>query len=69
MNILEERLINHLQEIRWQKGWSQAQLSRISGIPQSTINAIENNERIPSVLIALKLAHALSVKVEDIFTL
>ena len=66
---MEERLINHLQELRWKKEWSLATLSRRSGIPESTINAIENNERIPSVLIALKLAKALHVTVEDIFTL
>ena len=69
VNILDERLTNHLQKIRWDREWSQTTLSRRSGVPQSTITAIENNERIPSVVIALKLADALSLKVEDIFTL
>ena len=60
---------NHLQELRWQKNWSQLQLARISGVAQSQISRIENKEEIPSVLIALKLAKALHVNVEDIFTL
>lgn len=65
MNILK----NRLQEIRWEKNWSQGQLSRISGVPQSVISVIENNNEIPSLMTALKLAKALSVSVEDIFTL
>lgn len=60
---------NNLQKIRWGKDWSQNQLARISNVPQSTIDAIENKNRIPSVLIALRLARALSVSVEDIFAL
>lgn len=66
---MEERLINNLQELRWKKKWSQEQLARISNVPRSTIHAIENETRIPSVLVALKLANALGVTVEDIFTL
>lgn len=59
---------NYLQKVRWEKNWSQSQLSRMSGVPQSVISAIENKNEIPSVLTALKLARALSINVEDIFT-
>lgn len=61
---------NRLQELRWNKGWSQVQLSRISGVPQSVISEIENDiEENPKVSTALRLSHALSVSVEDIFAL
>lgn len=60
---------NKLQEIRWKKNWSQKYLSMRSQVPQSVISEIENGNEIPSVLTALKLAKALSVNVEDIFTL
>ena len=60
---------NNLQEIRWEKNWSQKYLSMRSKVPQSVISEIENGNETPSVLTALKLAKALSVKVEDIFTL
>lgn len=61
---------NRLQELRWNKGWSQSQLSRISGVPQSVISEIENDiEENPRVYTAIRLAHALSVSVEDIFIL
>lgn len=61
---------NRLQELRWEKCWSQMQLSRISGVPQSVISEIENDiEENPKVYTAIRLAHALSVSVEDIFLL
>lgn len=58
---------NRVQEFRWKRGWSQEQLSRESGVPRSTIHAVENGVRVPSVHIALKLAAALSVTVDDLF--
>lgn len=61
---------NNLQKIRWDKNWSQLQLSMKSGVSQSAISEIENNiDSNPSVYTALRLAKALSVTVEDMFTL
>ena len=61
---------NKLQEIRWEKNWSQNQLSIRSGVPQSVISIIENNmTENPGVFTALRLSRALSVTVEDIFIL
>lgn len=60
---------NNLQKVRWEKNWSQKYLSMRSKVPQSVISEIENGNETPSVLTALKLAKALSVKVEDIFML
>lgn len=33
-----------LQELREAKGWSQAHLARVSGVPQSTISRLEAGE-------------------------
>lgn len=61
---------NRLQEIRWEKNWSQNQLSIRSGVPQSVISIIENDmTENPGVFTALRLSRALSVTVEDIFIL
>ena len=61
---------NRLQEMRWEKNWSQAQLAMRSNVPRSTIGAIENNPlEDPHTSTAIKLAHALGVSVEDIFKL
>lgn len=61
---------NKLQKLRWEKNWSQNQLSIKSGVPQSAISIIENNmSENPGVFTALRLSRALSVTVEDIFML
>lgn len=61
---------NRLQELRWNKDWSQEQLSRRSGVSRKNIDNIENGvTQSPSVYTALRLAKALSVLVEDIFIL
>ena len=61
---------NRLQELRWKHGWSQTQLANKSNVPKSVISTIENNMLDnPRVYTAIKLAHALSVSVEDIFKL
>ena len=61
---------NRLQELRWEKDWSQTQLAMKSNVSHSTISLIENNPlENPHVYTAIKLAHALGVSVEDIFKL
>lgn len=60
---------NRVQELRWKKGWSQLQLARISGVAQSTICAIENQECVPNLHTAFKLAQALSVSIYFLFEL
>lgn len=61
---------NNLQELRWEKNWSRKQLHIYSGVSASAITHIENDKDYdPSVSIALKLAKAFHVKVEDIFQL
>lgn len=59
---------NRLQELRWQKDFSQAQLGRISGVSKSVIKRLEE-DRTASARIenAYKLAKALRVTIEDIF--
>lgn len=59
---------NQLQQLRWEKNWTQSQLALYSNVDRSLIGKIENNERPnPSVETALLLSRALGVSVEDIF--
>ncbi len=61
---------NRLQELRWEKDWSQEQLSRLSGVSRTTISAIESGITTnPSVETALLLSKALGIPVEHIFSL
>lgn len=64
------RVENRLGYIRQEKrGFSQEQLSRISGVSRHTISEIELEKRVPSLKTALLLAKALQCPVEEIFIL
>ncbi len=52
-----------------QKSLSQEQLAESAFVTRQTIISIEKSVYQPSVTLALKLAKALKVKVEDIFSI
>ena len=60
-------LDNTLKVERARKGWTQEDLANEVRVSRKTINAIENGRDVPSVYLALRLARAFEVKVEDIF--
>lgn len=60
---------NNLQKIRWEKNLSQKTLSQKSGVSQSVISSVENGLTTPNLATALRLAKALGVSVEEIFSL
>jgi len=62
-------LTNSLREAREARGWTQAQLAEMVGVSRKTINTVENGVFVPSTVIALKLAKALSEPVEALFRL
>ena len=65
----ERRLRNRLKNIRGARGLTQADLAALVGVSRKTINTIENDVFTPSTLLALSLAEALKMKVEEIFYL
>jgi len=44
-------------------------LAEQAGITRKSVNAIETGKMVPSVVLALKLAHALGIQVEELFAL
>lgn len=62
-------LDNRLRELRARHGLTQAQLADRVGVTRKTINTVENRVFVPSTILALKLAEALEVPVEAIFSL
>jgi putative transcriptional regulator len=60
---------NNLKEERTIKQLTQSQLAEIVAVSRQTIISIESNRYVPSVLLALKLANALALNVEDLFEL
>lgn len=64
---MPERLANGIKERRAGLGLTQAELAEKVGVTRKTVNTVENGVFTPSALLALKLARALNVPVEDLF--
>jgi putative transcriptional regulator len=62
-------LDNRLREIRTEHGLTQQALAEAVGVTRQSIISIEQGRYAPSVSLALELAAALGVRVEDLFWL
>jgi putative molybdopterin biosynthesis protein len=60
---------NTLAEVRQRRGFSAAELAKQVGVSRQTIYAMEHGNYVPNTSVALKLAQALEVKVEELFQL
>lgn len=47
--------------------WTQEELAQRVNVTRKTINTVENRKFIPSAYLAMKIAKAFGVSVEDIF--
>ena len=56
-----------LWQVRDKKGYSLAELEELSGVSDSEINAIENQQVSPRLDTLEKLAHALECRICDLF--
>lgn len=61
------QVILHIKEIRKKKKITLTNLSNLTGISTSHINDIENNYKMPSLLMVILLAKALKVDIREIF--
>ena len=66
---MSDLLRNHLRSARAERGWTQADLAERVGVTRKTINTVENGVFVPSTVLALKLARALGMAVEEVFQL
>jgi putative transcriptional regulator len=62
-----ERLANKLKDRRTELGLTQAELAEKVGVTRKTVNTVENGVFTPSATLAIKLAKALDVSVEQLF--
>jgi putative transcriptional regulator len=62
-------LRNRIKVHRAMRDLTQADLAEMAGVARRSINAIEAGKMVPSVLVALRIARALGVGVETIFSL
>lgn len=58
---------NFLKEERTKREWTQAQLAEKVQVSRQTIISIESNRYLPSVLLCLKIAGIMELKIEDLF--
>ena len=65
----DEALHNTLRVQRAIRDLTQAELAERAGVTRKSVNAIEAGRMVPSVLLALRLARALGVPVDTLFTL
>lgn len=60
---------NHLAVLRQKRGLAASQLAEMAGVSRQTIYAMEAGSYVPNTAVALKLARALEVRVEELFSL
>jgi putative transcriptional regulator len=63
----EKSLKNQIKVYRAINDWTQEELARRVNVTRKTINTVENRKFIPSAYLALKIARAFGVSVEEVF--
>jgi putative transcriptional regulator len=60
---------NRVKELRNARGWTQEQLAKTVGVSRQSINSIERDRYVPSLLLALTFARIFGCSTDQIFTL
>ena len=61
------RMSSSEEKLERKNGYSLEQLAKITGISRSHLNYIEKNEKEPSLSMAVRIAQALNVKIEELY--
>ena len=62
-------LLTRVKERRIERGWTQQQLAEAVGVSRQSINSIERNRYVPSLLLALTFSRVFACSTDEIFTL
>jgi putative transcriptional regulator len=60
---------NRVKELRMTRGWTQQQLAEAVGVSRQSINSIERDRYIPSLVLALSFARVFGCTTDEIFVL
>lgn len=60
---------NRVKELRIRRGWTQQELADAVGVSRQSINSIERNRYVPSLVLALIFARVFRCSTDDIFVL
>lgn len=63
---LSSHLGDRVRLLRSQRGWSLEELATASGVSRSMLSQVERNETNPTVVVALAIAKALGVSLDDL---
>jgi putative transcriptional regulator len=60
---------NRVKELRGDRGWTQQELADAVGVSRQSINSIERERYVPSLMLALTFARVFGIPTDQIFTL
>ncbi len=63
------RITNRVKDLRMKRNWTQQQLAEAVGVSRQSINSIERERYVPSLLLALTFARVFACPTDEIFTL
>ncbi len=66
---MEHVITNRVKELRTGRGWTQEQLAVATGVSRQSINSIERDRYVPSLLLALTFARVFGCSTDEIFKL
>jgi putative transcriptional regulator len=69
MHMKKKKLANRLKVARAERNLSQEELAALGGVTRQTISSIENEQYVPSALLAFVLSECLGKPVQEIFYL
>lgn len=64
----EHDILNRINQLCRNKGWSHYRLSQESGIPVSTLNNMFHRTNVPTIPTLIKLCHAFDMTLSQFFT-
>jgi putative transcriptional regulator len=59
---------NRVKELRTTRGWTQQELADAVGVSRQSINSIERERYVPSLMLALTFAKVFGISTDEIFT-
>ncbi len=66
---MKQEVQNRVKELRVERGWTQQELAEAVGVSRQSINSIERNRYVPSLLLALTFARVFRCSMDKIFKL
>jgi putative transcriptional regulator len=66
---MDQGIQNRVKELRVERGWTQQQLADTVGVSRQSINSIERNRYVPSLVLALTFSQVFACSTDHIFKL